>query len=57
MAVMYASAYGNTASLAQAISRGITKAGEQPHALTNLPRKLKAFFHGEASKRHNEGRN
>lgn len=27
VAVMYASAYGNTASLAQAISRGITKAG------------------------------
>lgn len=27
VAVLYASAYGNTASLAQAISRGITKAG------------------------------
>lgn len=27
MAVLYASAYGNTASLAQAISHGITKAG------------------------------
>lgn len=27
MAVLYASAYGNTAALAQAISRGITKAG------------------------------
>ena len=27
MAVLYASAYGNTATLAQAISRGITKAG------------------------------
>ena len=25
--VMYASAYGNTAALAQALSRGITKAG------------------------------
>jgi hypothetical protein len=29
VAVMYASAYGNTASLAQAISRGVTKAGPQ----------------------------
>ena len=28
VAVMYASAYGNTASLAQAISRGVTKAGQ-----------------------------
>lgn len=28
VAVMYASAYGNTASLAQAISRGVTKAGD-----------------------------
>ena len=28
VAVMYASAYGNTASLAQAISRGVTKAGK-----------------------------
>ncbi len=27
VAVLYASAYGNTAALAQAISRGITKAG------------------------------
>jgi flavorubredoxin len=27
IAVLYASAYGNTASLAQTISRGITKAG------------------------------
>ena len=27
MAVLYASAYGNTAGMAQAISRGITKAG------------------------------
>ena len=27
IAVIYASAYGNTASLAQAISRGISKAG------------------------------
>lgn len=27
VAVLYASAYGNTASLAQCISRGITKAG------------------------------
>ena len=27
MAVLYASAYGNTAALAQAISRGVTKAG------------------------------
>lgn len=27
VAVLYASAYGNTASLAQAISRGVTKAG------------------------------
>lgn len=27
IAVLYASAYGNTAALAQAISRGITKAG------------------------------
>jgi flavorubredoxin len=27
VAVLYASAYGNTATLAQAISRGITKAG------------------------------
>lgn len=32
VAVMYASAYGNTASLAQAISRGITKAGLSPLA-------------------------
>ena len=28
VAVLYASAYGNTAALAQAISRGVTKAGE-----------------------------
>ncbi len=28
VAVLYASAYGNTAALAQAISRGITKAGD-----------------------------
>jgi flavorubredoxin len=27
VAVLYASAYGNTAALAQAISRGVTKAG------------------------------
>ena len=27
VAVLYASAYGNTATLAQAISRGVTKAG------------------------------
>lgn len=34
VAVLYASAYGNTASLAQAISHGITKAGgEAPAAL------------------------
>ena len=31
VAVMYASAYGNTASLAQAISRGVTKAGQLLH--------------------------
>lgn len=30
MAVLYASAYGNTAALAQAISRGVTKAGDGP---------------------------
>ena len=28
ISVLYASAYGNTAALAQGISRGITKAGE-----------------------------
>lgn len=28
VAVLYASAYGNTAALAQAISRGVTKAGQ-----------------------------
>jgi len=33
VAVLYASAYGNTAALAQAISRGITKAGKAPSHL------------------------
>ena len=32
ISVLYASAYGNTAALAQGISRGITKAGT-PNAL------------------------
>ena len=30
ISVLYASAYGNTAALAQGISRGITKAGMSP---------------------------
>ena len=30
VSVLYASAYGNTAALAQGISRGITKAGMPP---------------------------
>lgn len=30
VAVLYASAYGNTAALAQAISRGVTKSGAPP---------------------------
>jgi flavorubredoxin/flavin reductase (DIM6/NTAB) family NADH-FMN oxidoreductase RutF len=33
VALMYASAYGNTATLAQAIARGITKAGVQVNAI------------------------
>ncbi len=39
VSVLYASAYGNTAALAQGISRGITKAGTSPAlppAATNL---------------------
>lgn len=35
ISVLYASAYGNTAALAQGISRGITKAGMQ-HTRSHL---------------------
>ena len=47
VAVMYASAYGNTASLAQAISRGITKAGEQPYTLASVPKQQKTVLAAE----------
>lgn len=56
MAVLYASAYGNTAALAQAISRGITKAGKQPlscsHRVTTLspsPAPFPLYWHHSAA--------
>lgn len=49
-AVFYASAYGNTAALAQAISRGVTKAGMAfcliRLALARCMRMLSSWSHG-----------
>ena len=47
ISVLYASAYGNTAALAQGISRGITKAGSSKFPLFQttglLPKALRGF--------------